>query len=154
MKTKKLLIGIIILYVGLFQISCSKEPIRGCTNSLADNYNSSADEDNGSCTYSADLVLFLSKKTSDLLKSVSVTTAKFYVNDSYVGSLNTSSGARTTDPDCGTTTNVLKKTITSKESAITFVFKTMDEDGDTWVQGQTMPVLNLKSSKKCNIYFW
>lgn len=48
---------ICLITVFIFTSSCKKR-VSGCTNITADNYNSNADDDDGSCKYSGDVTFY------------------------------------------------------------------------------------------------
>ena len=52
------------LFISSLMFSCAKE---GCTDPDAENYNSSADKSDGSCTYQGSVVFWYSEATSDSL---------------------------------------------------------------------------------------
>lgn len=81
MKTKNLLITTLLLAGLTFTFSgCKKE--KGCTNTSAENFESSAEEDDGSCIYTGSYVLWI--ETGDLPTGYS---ANVYLNDIYQGNI-------------------------------------------------------------------
>lgn len=61
---RKLFIFSLIATTGLY--SCKPE---GCTDPIAVNYNADAEKDNGSCSYEANLAIWLDETTADLYES-------------------------------------------------------------------------------------
>jgi hypothetical protein len=59
---KNVLLILAVLLIGL--TSCTKE---GCIDSLADNYEASADVSDNSCVYTADMVIYWTQQTSDYM---------------------------------------------------------------------------------------
>lgn len=50
-------LALLFMVVGLFQVACTPEPIKGCTNKNAENYNAEAEEADGSCVFARDKFL-------------------------------------------------------------------------------------------------
>ena len=67
MKTKKLIMISLVLIGSAFITSCKKEKVKGCTTSYATNYSSSAEEDDGSCTYEGSLVFWTPPTTTSAI---------------------------------------------------------------------------------------
>jgi hypothetical protein len=148
---KKLMIVLAGAAITVFASSCEKEKIKGCTVSKADNYNSSAEESDGSCKYTAYLNFYITPSTGSSLSSAGVSILKYYVNDTYIGFLTTNQ-TLSSMPNCEATTNVVKKTLTLTSSSESFVLKVIDEDGIVRINNQTFDDLNLKSDGMCNTY--
>lgn len=82
MKKLKLL----LIFAGLFvSVSCKKE---GCTDPLADNYNASANDNDGSCEYTGQVTFWMSSGSDNVNVTLNGITSTISVNLSAV-------------PDCG-----------------------------------------------------
>ena len=78
--------------LAIFLNSCSDSRSEGCTDPYADNYQSFADYDNGSCEYIADVVFFYDDQTAyelngweDILYGP-IDRLDYYIEDVFVGS--------------------------------------------------------------------
>jgi hypothetical protein len=58
--------------------SCKKDPVKGCTNATATNYNSTATQDNGTCQFKGSMIVW----TKPVCSNVSL-----YIDGSYKGTL-------------------------------------------------------------------
>lgn len=52
-------ITITLILIAVINISCKKEKIKGCTTNTAVNYNSSAEEDDGTCKYEGSAMFWM-----------------------------------------------------------------------------------------------
>jgi hypothetical protein len=77
-----------LLFTLLSISSCSTKK-QGCTNTDAINYDVTAEEDDGSCTYAADVVFWISEATSDTYLANSVNTLSVYIDGALIGTLTT-----------------------------------------------------------------
>jgi len=78
-------------------LSCEKE--EGCLDTDADNYNSNAEIDDKSCTFSGKTVLWFDEATSDSLQNAGVTILTFYIDDEIEGG-NDVADFQTFVPEC------------------------------------------------------
>ena len=106
MKKKQLIILSFAVMSLISFNSCKKE---GCTDSIADNYNSDADKDDGSCSYSAKVNFWYNGTTSQNLQDDVITSLTFYIDNEVIGSY-ASSVFFTTSPECGQS-SVVSKTL-------------------------------------------
>ncbi len=56
---KKIVLSALLLASISVATSCKKEKVKGCTTSYATNYNSTAEEDDASCTYEGSYVIWV-----------------------------------------------------------------------------------------------
>ena len=78
---------------------CKKSKVQGCMDQDSYNYNSAAEEDDGSCKYKAGVVFWLTQATSSSLVSAGASTVTFKVGGSIIGSC-AASVYLTSDPSC------------------------------------------------------
>ena len=76
---------VLIVLLSLAFVSCKK---KGCTDITADNYQSSATADDGSCTYSGSTVFWFDDTTASNLFGASLLTVDLYIDNVNSGSLN------------------------------------------------------------------
>lgn len=135
----------------IFGLDGCKKPVRGCMDSTATNYNSSADESDGSCAYSGKVVCYLRGAMLSTFSSTGTSTINFYIDGSFIGSLSASTQCLVGEPPCSQTSNVITKIVTlGTSTSKTVRLKCVDEDGFTWVD-QDMTVNNAGSGI-CNIW--
>ncbi len=106
--------------------SCKKE---GCTNADADNFDSAAKKDDGSCTYTGEVVLWYNSTTSDDLDFDGITTLTYYVDGVVVGS-SSASVFWTGAPDCGTNGSITVTKDLGTSNSKSFNYSVKDQDGD------------------------
>lgn len=127
MKTKKILmIALVTISVSVL-FSCKKEKVKGCTDSQASNFKSGAEEDDGSCTYKADAVIWWGKQLSDSASAYGITALKVYVNGTFIDS-KASSTYWSSAPDFGSGISTYKDLGSSKTAAGTAELK--DQSGN------------------------
>lgn len=69
-----------LLFILLSISSCTPEKKQGCTNNTAINFNSDADEDNGSCLYNAQETIWWNQDFSDAAEANGVSYFLIYVD--------------------------------------------------------------------------
>lgn len=84
MKTKNILLTAIAL-LGLAVTSCKKEKVKGCTTSSATNFNSSAQEDDGSCAYNGKATFWIDSNSVENFLVQGIDKIKIHVSTSVAG---------------------------------------------------------------------
>lgn len=111
--------------------SCKKE---GCIDSDGINYDSDAKKDDGSCTYSGELVFWIDEETSDNLQNSLSSDLSFYIDDKLVGTAPTSvywSAA----PACGANNTVTVTKELGEAKSRTFTYRIDNQVGVTLKSG-------------------
>ena len=100
---KKIIVTLIYLVLigGLSATnSCKKDKIKGCMDKDSQNYDASAQQDDGSCTYEGAIVIWYDKTTSDGLIGDGATALTYTLSGTLIGSSATSV-YWTSAPVCG-----------------------------------------------------
>ena len=122
-----------LLFTLLSISSCSTKK-QGCTNTDAINYDLNAEEDDGSCTYAADVVFWISEVNSDTYIAGSVNTLSIYIDGDLKGSLatiNFSSSA----PACGSGEGLEFEVNLGSSNSKQFNFEVKDENDNVLHNG-------------------
>ncbi len=86
MKTKIILSAAFVIIVAILIISsCKKDKVKGCMDSVATNYNSSATEDDGSCKYQGSLVFWYNTALADTFNVRGVDSLIYLINNVKAG---------------------------------------------------------------------
>jgi hypothetical protein len=81
---KKITLFVLLPLVLCISNACKKD---GCTSSDAENYNSEAKKDDGSCTYKGNLVMWFDANKTIEYSATGTSTLSFYLNSELVGTL-------------------------------------------------------------------
>jgi len=82
----------------LIATACKK---KGCTDSLAKNYDKEVEKTNNTCTYDASVIFWINASSSINLKNNMINSLNIYVDSSKIGQMGTSSSQLET-PNCNT----------------------------------------------------
>lgn len=89
----------VILFASITVLSsCKKE---GCTDPLATNYSTEAKKDDSSCQYEGSVVFWNDQATANSAVAAGVTSFKYYIDGTLVGSQGADIYFNGTDPSCG-----------------------------------------------------
>jgi hypothetical protein len=127
----KTMAAIMLLALGLS--SCKKEKIRGCKISYATNYNSKAEEDDGSCTYKSKIIFWQNQSNANSWSMIGVTALKFYVAGQYVGSCVATEYSNSPTCSGNGQASVTKDLGTSSSKSFSYSIK--DQDNFEWYSG-------------------
>jgi hypothetical protein len=93
----KILFILTLVVSSFFLNSCAK---KGCTDTKADNYSSTAKTNDGSCVYSEKLIIWQDEITTAFwINSANISGLKIYVDGNYIGSF-LADEFMTSTPDC------------------------------------------------------
>ena len=128
---KKLAIICASIFCVISITSCKKDPVKGCKTSFATNYNSSAEEDDGSCNYESKVIFWQNQSNASSWSALGVTALNFYVDGSFIGSC----GATTyygSVPSCSSDglAHITKNLGSSKVKSFSYTVK--DQNGTQW----------------------
>lgn len=112
--------------------SCKK---KGCTDAMANNYDSEASKDDESCTYSARGTFWYEQSLYLTMNQAGVTTVELFVGDVSAGTAPVGDYAGPATPDCGAakTISVVKNIGTSKTKDLTWELR--DQSGNALYSG-------------------
>lgn len=108
--------------------SCVKE--QGCTDPNADNYSSTAEENDGSCNYEGDVVFWYGESAAEFLIGDGATTLYFYVDNQVVGS-EAANLYWTSAPDCGQNSSITVTKNLGTGTNRSYEYEVQDQTG--WV---------------------
>ena len=129
----KKLFFVLTVSVALFQLSsCAKK--EGCTDLSAKNYNSEAEEDDGSCNYEASIVLWMTQTTAQNFDNAGITSLTYRLDGVIVGSSGTNVYSNSA-PECGANGFVtINKNLGSEKTGV-YAYTVTDNNGNTVFSG-------------------
>ncbi|MDE0872071.1 MAG: hypothetical protein OSA37_09155 [Flavobacteriales bacterium] len=113
----------------------------GCTDPNAENYESSADSNDGSCEFMGEVVFWYGEAVSAEMVYIYTNSLSFYVDGQIVGSTSANqfwTGA----PNCGDNASITVSKNLGGASSLAFDYEVIDDYGDTWWYGTTNFVAN------------
>lgn len=136
MKRINVLFILPVFAIGLLFTSCGKE--EGCTDEIAINFNTEAEEDDGSCVYEAGVLFWYDPSTANFLDVYGHSTLTYFFDGQEFGT-QSSNVAYDYAPDCGqpgTISFTWELTGTKKG---TFPYYVLNQNSDTvWSDNMTI----------------
>ncbi|MFM2284803.1 MAG: hypothetical protein RLZZ543_300 [Bacteroidota bacterium] len=105
--------------------SCKKE---GCTDADADNYDSAAKTDDGSCLYTGEVVFWYNGVSSDNMDLDGITSLTYYLNGEIVGS-SSATVFWTGAPSCGQAGSITVSKDLGSDYSKSYTYSVKDQDG-------------------------
>ena len=137
---KILLISLALITLKSCMIENCPDPVIGCTDPEAINYNPQADYTNNSCDYSSDVVFFLDANAAIYLDQQNVNQLTFYINNFQVGSQYNNNGFifSLEDPNCGDPYFTNSNVNWSISNSTNIYWEARDETGYVWYNANEM----------------
>ena len=132
---KKILLATAIL-TSLISTSCKK---KGCIDSQATNYDEKAKKDDGTCTFSGNVVFWIAQSESIDITSSGVSQLNVYVDNVKAGDQG-SNIFHSSNPGCGEATVVTKAVDLGTAKTKVVSYKIIDEDDVTHFSGNVTVV--------------
>ena len=117
-KIEVILSALLVLSMVSIISSCKK---KGCTDSDAYNFNSSAKKSDGTCRFEGSFIFWMADSTAQKMQNDGIQTLTVYLDGDVIGQLNTSQSF-VVAPDCGTTgaVSITKDLFSVKNRAFSF----------------------------------
>lgn len=112
-------------------VGCS---VDGCTDANATNFDPSADNFDGSCTYEGQVVFWYGEATSQALIDIYSNSLSFYVDGQIQGSTATTQ-FWTAAPECGQNASITITKDLGNSTALASTYEVIDDYGDSWWSG-------------------
>ena len=125
MKTKLIILSLLLINF----YSCKKTPdYEGCTDLTAENYNSIANKDNGTCTYQSSVTFWWKDATREWMYD-NADVVKIYVNDEVFASSEVSFTSWTSVPNCKSNGSLRYTLDLGATKTATQTYKVLSDDG-------------------------
>jgi len=151
---KKINLLLFTLIVGtsmIFNTSCESK--QGCTDSISDEYDATAEEDDGSCTYDGAVIFWYEEAIADQLIDEGAIELSYYIDDILVGKAN-ASDFLTAAPKCSDDGTVSFIVDLEHQKTQHFTYSIKDQTdfeywaGDIDILAETCIVEKLSNKKK------
>ena len=131
---KILLISLVFITLHSCVIDTCNEPVVGCTDQLAINYNSQATINDNNCDFSSDIVFYMDANSAIFLDQQNVSQLTFYVNSFNIGSQYNNNGFifSLEDPGCNDPYFLTQTINWSMTQSSSIVWEAIDESGYVW----------------------
>jgi hypothetical protein len=132
MKRLNLLLTATLMVAMIALVGCAKE--EGCTDPDATNFSSEAEDDDGSCSFTGNIVFFYDQTASEGLVMDGAQNLTFYVDNAVVGSTATSvywNGS----PDCGDNASITVTKNLGNVKTQSFSYRVEDQTGFEYWSG-------------------
>lgn len=125
-------------------ISCEHDPVEGCTDPNAINYNIHADVNNNTCDFSSDIIFYLDQNAGIFLYNQGVQELTFYIDGYNIGSQYNNGGFYTSqvDPECFNSFYTTGTTYWSGSSYTNITWEVIDNNGTIWYNASSYLVAN------------